>query len=171
APEHACTSGYESYDYPIIRYAEVLLTYAEALYERDGAISDDDLDLSLNLVRLRVNPEMPKLSNKLVSDNGLSMRQEIRRERTVEFYNEGFRLDDLKRWNEAITEMPKPFLGVMWEGTEYATRGGTNTYPLDTDGCIIYEDNRQWETKNDLYPLPIDQLQLNPSLKQNPDWN
>ncbi len=170
ATEHECISGYESYDYPIIRYAEVLLTYAEALYERDNEISDDDLDLSLNLVRLRVNPDMPKLSNKLVADNSLSMRQEIRRERTVEFYNEGFRLDDLKRWNEAITEMPKPFLGVMWEGTEYATRGGTNTYPLDTDGCIIYEDNRQWEIKNDLYPLPIDQLQLNPSLDQNPGW-
>lgn len=170
AAEHLVTTGYESYDYPIIRYAEVLLTYAEAVYERDGAITDDDLDLSLNLVRTRVNSEMPKLSNKLVSDNGLSMRTEIRRERTVEFYNEGFRLDDLKRWNEAKTEMPKPFLGVKWTGTEYATKGGTNTYPLDNDGCIIYEDNRQWEEKNDLYPLPIDQLQLNPQLKQNTGW-
>ena len=170
AAEHQVESRYESYDYPIIRYAEVLLTYAEAVYERDGAITDDDLDKSLNLVRLRVNPEMPKLSNDLVNKNGLSMRQEIRRERTVEFYNEGFRLDDLKRWNEAKTEMPKPFLGVKWEGTEYATKGGTNTYPLDADGCIIFEDNRQWETKNDLYPLPIDQLQLNPNLEQNPGW-
>ena len=66
--------------------------------------------------------------------------------------------------------MPKPFLGVKWTGTEYATKGGTNTYPLDNDGCIIYEDNRQWEDKNDLYPLPIDQLQLNPKLNQNPGW-
>lgn len=170
ATERECTSGYESYDYPIVRYAEVLLTYAEALYERDGAISDDDLDLSLNLVRLRVNPEMPKLSNALVNNNGLNMRTEIRRERTVEFYNEGFRLDDLKRWNEAINEMPMPFLGVKWEGTEYTTKGGSNTYPLDADGCLIYEDNRQWEEKNDLYPLPIDQLQLNPNLGQNPGW-
>lgn len=171
ATEHQCTNGYESYDYPLIRYAEVLLTYAEALYERDGAISDDDLDISLNLVRLRVNPEMPKLSNNLVKNNGLNMRQEIRRERTVEFYNEGFRLDDLKRWNLAKIEMPMPFLGVQWTGTEYATRGGELNYPLDSDGCIIYEDNRQWNEANDLYPLPLDQLQLNPNLGQNPGWN
>ncbi len=170
ATEHECQSGYESYDYPIIRYAEVLLTYAEAVCERDGRISDDDLDISLNLVRGRVNPDMPKLSNKLVNDNGLDMITEIRRERTVEFYNEGFRLDDLKRWNLAKTEMPKPFLGVKWTGTEYETKGGTLTYPLDSDGCIIYEGNRQWEEKNDLYPLPIDQLQLNPNLGQNPGW-
>lgn len=170
AAEHLVETRYESYDYPIIRYAEVLLTYAEALYERDDAISDDALDLSLNLVRQRVNPEMPKLSNSLVNGNGLSMRTEIRRERTVEFYNEGFRLDDLKRWNEAINEMPKPFLGVKWTGTEYATRGGTLTYPLDDEGCIIFEKDRMWETKNDLYPLPIDQLQLNPNLEQNPGW-
>lgn len=170
ATEHQCTSGYESYDYPIIRYAEVLLTYAEAIYEREEAISDADLDLSLNLVRCRVNPDMPKLSNALVNANALDMRTEIRRERTVEFYNEGFRLDDLKRWNEAINEMPKPFLGVKWTGTEYATKGGSNTYPLDDEGCIVFEDNRQWKKKNDLYPLPLDQLQLNPNLGQNPEW-
>lgn len=170
ATERQCTTGYESYDYPIIRYAEVLLTYAEALYERDDKISDDDLNLSLNLVRSRVNPEMPPLTNDLVSKNGLNMRTEIHRERTVEFYNEGFRLDDLKRWNEAKHEMPMPFLGVKWDGTEFATKGGKSNYPLDADNCIIFEDNRQWETKNDLYPLPIEQQQLNPNLGQNPGW-
>ena len=44
---------------------------------------------------------MPGLTNKLVNDNGLSMREEIRRERTVELFHEGFRLDDLKRWKTA----------------------------------------------------------------------
>lgn len=170
ATERGVESRYESYDYPIIRYAEVLLNYAEATYELTEQISDNDLDISLNLVRCRVNPEMPKLSNSLVSANGLDMRQEIRRERTVEFFNEGFRLDDLKRWKTAEIEMPMPFLGVKWTGTEYATRGGTLTYPLDPEGCIIYEDNRVWEQKHYLYPLPLDQLQLNPNLGQNPGW-
>ena len=50
---------------------------------------------------------MPKLSNNLVTANGLNMREEIRRERTVELFNEGFRIDDLKRWKTAETEMPK----------------------------------------------------------------
>lgn len=170
ATERKVETRYESYDYPIIRYAEVLLNYAEAKYELTEQISDDDLDLSLNLVRCRINPEMPKLSNALVSANGLDMRQEIRRERTVEFFNEGFRLDDLKRWKTAEVEMPMPFLGVKWTGTEYATKGGTLSYPLNADGCIIYEDNRVWEQKHYLYPLPLDQLQLNPNLGQNPGW-
>ena len=92
---------YESMDFPIIRYAEVLLNFAEAIYELNDKISDSDLDKSLNLVRLRVNPTMPKLSNSFVTSNGLSMREEIRRERTVELYLEGFRIDDLKRWKTA----------------------------------------------------------------------
>lgn len=76
----------------IIRYAEVLLNYAEAVFERDNEISDADLAKSLNLVRKRVNPEMPDLTNGFVLSNGLDMRTEIRRERTVELFDECFRL-------------------------------------------------------------------------------
>ena len=162
---------YEGYDFPIIRYAEVLLNYAEAVYERDNAISDSDLDLSLNLVRLRVNPEMPKLSNTLVNSNGLDMREEIRRERTVELYFEGFRIDDLKRWKTAETEMPKDILGIKWEGTEFQTAWGTESNRArNADGCLIMESGRAWSEKNYLHPLPTDQLQLNPKLGQNPGW-
>ena len=96
AAERKVQTNSEGYDYPVIRYAEVLLNYAEAVYERDDAISDDDLNISLNLVRNRINKSMPKLSNNLVTANGLNMREEIRRERTVELFNEGFRIDDLK---------------------------------------------------------------------------
>ena len=42
-------TGMEAYDFPVIRYAEVLLNYAEAVFERDGQISDEDLAISLNL--------------------------------------------------------------------------------------------------------------------------
>jgi hypothetical protein len=121
ACERAVNTNYEGYDYPIIRYAEVLLNYAEAIYERDNAITNEDLDISLNLVRCRINAGMPKLSNEFASTNGLDMRTEIRRERTIELYNEGFRIDDLKRWKTAETEMPQDFLGVKWTGTEYQT--------------------------------------------------
>lgn len=50
-----------SYDWPVLRYAEVLLTYAEAVYERDDKISDEDLNKSLNLVRQRVNKKIWRL--------------------------------------------------------------------------------------------------------------
>ena len=170
AAERKVQTNSEGYDYPVIRYAEVLLNYAEAVYERDDAISDDDLNISLNLVRNRINKSMPKLSNNLVTANGLNMREEIRRERTVELFNEGFRIDDLKRWKTAETEMPKDFLGIKWTGTEYATKWPNVFYAKNSDGYIILETGRKWESKHYLYPLPTDQLQLNPNLKQNPGW-
>ncbi len=160
----------EGYDYPIIRYAEVLLNYAEAVYERDGSITDDDLNKSLNLVRNRVNPKMPKLSNAFVEIHNLDMRTEIRRERTVELFNEGFRIDDLKRWKTAEDEMPMDFLGIKWTGTEYQNKWSNVSYPRNSEGFIVLETGRKWEDKHYLYPLPVDQLQLNPKLKQNPGW-
>lgn len=171
--ERSVPATQESYDYPVIRYAEVLLNYAEAVYEKNGSISDADLDKSLNLVRQRVNKTMPKLSNALVSANGLSMQTEIRRERTVEFFYEGFRVDDLKRWNTAATVLKQPLLGIKWTGTAYQTtwtaQAGT---PKDADGNLIVDPaaNRMFSDKNYLLPLPTQQIQLNPNLSQNPGW-
>lgn len=164
-------TGMEAYDYPIIRYAEVLLNYAEAVFERDDKISDEDLAISLNLTRKRVNPNMPDLTNAFVSANNLEMRTEIRRERTVEFYDENFRIDDLKRWKTAEEEMPMNLTGVKWRGTEYETKwSDASSKTMDAEGCIIYEQGRVWEEKHYLYPLPMDQLKLNPNLKQNLGW-
>ncbi|MBD8388943.1 RagB/SusD family nutrient uptake outer membrane protein [Dysgonomonas sp. BGC7] len=171
ATERLVADTREGYDFPIIRYAEVLLNYAEAVFERDQNISDEDLNISLNLVRLRVNPDMPKLSNNFVSVNGLDMRTEIRRERTVELFDEGFRLDDLKRWKTAEVEMPMDLLGVKWLGTEFQTKWPNVSYSKNSDGCLILETGRKWEQKNYLLPLPADQVQLNPNLGNNPGWN
>lgn len=156
-------------DYPVIRYAEVLLNYAEAIYELNGSISNTELNESLNLVRWRSNPDMPGLTTELVSNNGLSMREEIRRERAIELIHEGFRIDDLKRWYTASTDMPQTQLGVKYSGTWFESNWAiTNT--LSSDGCLILYSGRSWEDKNYLYPLPADQLQLNPQLGQNPGW-
>ena len=170
ATERKVDDTNEGYDYPVIRYAEVLLNYAEAVYEQGESISDADLDLSLNVVRQRSNPDMVKLSNSLVSANGLSMRDEIRAERTVELALEGFRVDDLKRWKTAETEMPQDLRGIPMTGW-FATNWTNQTRPLDADGCIILYDGRVWAEKNYLYPIPSDELQLNPELGQNKGWN
>lgn len=168
--EREATDGYESIDFPVIRYAEVLLNYAEATYELDGSISDADLNLSLNLVRQRINSKMPKLSNAFVESNGLSMREEIRRERTIELVLEGYRIDDLKRWATAGIEMPQDQLGVKVSGTWFETNWAAQSRPLNDEGCIILYTDRTWSEKNYLYPLPSDQRQLNPQLGQNPGW-
>jgi len=170
AVERQVSDKYESMDFPVIRYAEVLLNYAEATYELSGEISDADLDKSLNLVRARSNPYMAKLSNALVSANSLSMRTEIRRERTVELLFEGYRIDDLKRWATAPREMPMDQLGVHYTGTWFESSWTTQSRQLNSDGQIILYSNRTWDDKLYLYPIPSDQLQLNPNLGQNPGW-
>lgn len=161
---------YESYDFPILRYAEVLLTYAEATYELNGSISDEELDYSLNLVRQRINPAMPKLTNAFATANGLSLREEIRRERTVELVLEGHRIDDLKRWATAAVEMPQDQLGVRYTGTWFETNWINPGKSVNADGDLVIYTGRTWSDKLYLYPLPSDQLQLNPQLKQNPGW-
>jgi len=172
ASERHVSDTYEGYDFPVIRYAEVLLNYAEAKFEQDEMISDADLNLSLNLVRLRVNKDMPELSNAFVSANGLDMRTEIRRERTIELYNEGFRVDDLKRWYTAGTEMPKNIIGIVWKGTQYEKAwSAAASMGTDTQGRLIIQSGRVWAEKNYLYPIPSDQLKLNKNLGQNDGWN
>ncbi len=173
AAERAVSSRSEGYDFPIIRYAEVLLNYAEAVFERDNAISDEDLNISLNLVRNRVNVTMPRLSNAFVATNSLNMRTEIRRERTIELFNEGFRIDDLKRWKTAEIEMPQDMLGIKWTGTQFQTIWNSDAIKArakNTEGALIMETGRTWTDRNYLYPLPADQLKLNPNLKQNSGW-
>ena len=160
----------EGYDYPVIRYAEVLLNYAEALYELNGSITDEQLDESLNLVRRRSNPTMTLLSNSLVSGHGLDMQEEIRAERTVELFMEGFRIDDLKRWKTAEDEMPGDLLGIKYDGTGYESAWTDMPNQTNEDGYIILYSNREWNDRNYLLPLPSDELQLNPELKQNPGW-
>jgi hypothetical protein len=94
---------YLSIDYPVIRYAEVLLTYAEAQAEL-GKLTQTDLDNTVNLLRDRAG--MPHLSLNPVVDPVLQsafpnippILLEIRRERRVELAFEGFRFDDLMRW-------------------------------------------------------------------------
>ena len=172
AVERECADYEESYDFPFIRLAEVYLNYAEAKYELDNKISDADLKW-LNEVRNRVNPNMVKLSNALVDNNGLSMREEIRRERTVELFMEGFRLDDLKRWATAPQEMSQDLTGVKISGTWYETNWADHGGALSAAGRkILYNDRGAWKqsTKLYLFPLPSDQLQLNPALGQNPGW-
>ena len=170
ATERQVADASEGYDYPVIRLAEVYLNYAEAVYEANGQITDEQLDASLNLVRARSNPTMTKLSNSLVSNNGLDMLEEIRAERTVELFHEGFRIDDLKRWKTAETEMPGNRVGILWKGTQFETSWANQSNPLDENGCVIKYGDCVWNQKNYLYPLPTNELQLNNQLGQNEGW-
>lgn len=165
------------YDYHVIRYAEVLLNLAEATYERDGAISDEVLNNTINVIRQRKGVEMPPLTNAFVNTNQMDMQEEIRRERTIELAFEGFRRDDLRRWKTAETELIKPILGIKYKNSEYETIGAINEgnqSGFDAEGFIIVEpaENRKFVSpKNYYYSLPLDEIQLNKNLlPNNPGW-
>lgn len=128
-------------DFMIIRLPEMLLTYAEATYELDNSISDDDLDKTINVIRQRAH--IADLTNALVNQYGLDMKEEIRRERTIELYGEGFRFFDLCRWGIAVEELDRPvcsyYVKYNGEDTEIAT-ADKPFYP----GTKIY-DASVWE--------------------------
>ncbi|WP_205508886.1 RagB/SusD family nutrient uptake outer membrane protein [Longitalea arenae] len=189
----------ESQDYPQIRLAEVYLIYAEALMEKNGAISDAELNSSINLLRARAG--IAPLTNALVNDNGLNMLDEIRRERTVELYGECFRYDDLKRWGIAERQLNQDVCGMIVGGASYETdfkvsskvnpgvdsttslyiqknyeNGGVAETSVPTkfgDLKAILLDagsNRNFKRMHYLYPIPLRQIQLNPNLVQNNEY-
>ena len=166
-------NGAATVDKPLIRYAEVLLILAEAKYELAGAISDADLNTTINLLRTRAGMAA-KLTNAFVAANNLNMREEIRRERTVELCIEGFRYDDLIRWKTAETVLPKSILGAKYTPTEWVGTAATSLN-LNPDRVIIVEDVSKRATFNPtrdyLYPVPLNEISLSGgSVTQNPGW-
>lgn len=168
-------TGFGFLDFIVIRYAEVLLNYAEATYELNGSISDDDLNKTINLLRNRASNNTPAklalLSNAFVSANGLDMLEEIRRERNVELALEGFNYWDLIRWKKAETELPKEMKGPRYFPNEMVGLAKPN---IDADSIIIYQSgaNRRFDAGKDyLWPIPTLQIALtNGAYTQNPGW-
>lgn len=164
-------------DYIVMRYAEVLLNYAEAVYELNSSISDADLDISVNELRKRVG--MISLTNAFVNEQQtkgyhVDMLGEIRRERRVELAGEGLRYDDIIRWKQAESVLPETIKGTKFQQAHYPNTIPGKDVQLDENGFIIVEkgDARSFETpKNYLFPLPLRELSLNPNLKQNAGWD
>lgn len=88
-----------STDLILVRYADVLLMYAEAKNEAEGPV--EAVYTAVNKVRARAG--MPDFPEGLTKDQ---MREEIRHERDVEFAMEGIRYNDLIRWRIAETVLP-----------------------------------------------------------------
>jgi hypothetical protein len=129
---------------PVIRYAEVLLNYAEAKAEL-GTITQADLDMSVKLLRDRVSmPGMDLAAANAVPDDYLANQYthvsgvnkgvilEIRRERRIELVMEGFIWNDLMRWKEGH------LLAVQFKGAYFP---GEGSFDLDGNGStdlVIY---------------------------------
>lgn len=161
----------------MMRYAEVLLNYAEAKIE-SGSIDQSVLD-AINKLRQRTSVDMPPITT---TDQN-ELRYAVRRERKYEMSVEGGRLFDIRRWGIAEVVMQKPVLGRM-----------KLSYPsvpprVDEHGTAWYDDipiappgepadfqmrlveARSFNPARDyLWPIPDIEIITNPSLVQNPGY-
>lgn len=118
-----------------LRYADILLMYAEAL-TMQGKVSQ-----AYPLVnRIRNRAELTELAQGL---NESEMMAEIRHQRMIEFFREGYRFYDLKRW------------GLLEEEIEDSDKVGREFFNL---------------SRHEYFPIPQDELNTNPNLEQNPGW-
>ncbi|MEX6690578.1 RagB/SusD family nutrient uptake outer membrane protein [Danxiaibacter flavus] len=198
----------ESYNsIPIIRYAEVLLNYAEAKAEL-GTFTADDWNNTAGALRTRAgvkNNGLPVdvdayMKANFFSDISSPVIMEIRRERGVELACEGNRYDDLRRWKAGkLLERVYDGIYVPAKGQLLDLNGdgkydvcfvdkvpadkvsGVVYFQLDNNtsklsqgdkGNLIWLSNitKKYEDKKYLYPIPYNEIILNPNLVQNPGW-
>ncbi|WP_159519795.1 RagB/SusD family nutrient uptake outer membrane protein [Sunxiuqinia indica] len=163
---------YESYVHtPLMRYAEVLLSYLEAVNESSpGSVGQELLDLTINDIRDRVN--LPPIQIANVSSQEL-VREAVRKERRVELVFEGFRYFDVLRWGIAAQELNHTFTGVKLSDDPNAPnfRGsGASASPVDEDMYYQFE-TRRWSDHNRYFPIPQNDLNINENLVQNEGYN
>lgn len=144
--------AYGPIDFPIIRFADVLLNWAEALTESNdiaGAIQ------KVNLVRARAGIALLQNSDATKPTyvaNQANMRDRIRNERRIEFINEGVNYFDELRWK-------------TWKDTKF---GGANGYRSVWGQNIA---NYTWGGDHFYtWPIPQAEIQINSKLVQNPGW-
>lgn len=126
-------------NYPSIRFAEMLLTFAEAHTLNTGY--DDRARTALDRLRDRVG--MPHVPVSLSQEEALEL---IRNERRIELAGEGFRLDDIRRY-----------------GNEYAEKYMNNVPVVRPDGETVL--TMKWDKRMMLYPIPQTAIDVNPLLK------
>src|SRR5690606_19680794 len=139
-----------------LRYAEILLTYAEASVEL-GEIDNSVLD-AVNAIRSRNDVEMPLIS----TTDPSRLRAEIRNERMVELAMEGHRLFDIRRWNIAEQVIPGTVKGMTY--IDRKKSGELTTVQLSG---YVKEFN---PSKHYLWPIPSSEIILNENLVQNPGY-
>lgn len=138
-------------DMIIIRYADILLLYAEALNE-NGKTSEAHQYVNMVRARSNMNDLEVTAGGEL---NQSDFREQIKHERLVELCGEYIRWFDLKRWGEYGPQVANDF-------TVPATGDVIARDPIFTNFRV---------GQDELFPIPLDELDINPNLlPQNPGW-
>lgn len=134
----------------LMRFADVLLMYAEAKIE----LNQIDGSVKAALDQLRDRVDMPSVTLGTQAE----MIDLVRNERVVELAFEGHRLADIRRWKIAEDVMPGNVSGVD-------VREGSNVVTLRGLWQRTFADPRDY-----LWPIPATERDLNPALEQNPGY-
>lgn len=155
---------YETYPFPDMRFADLILFYAEALNEMKD-VPDAEVYQYVDMIRERAGlqgvveswenysnqPDKPKTK--------AGMREIIQRERKIEFACEGVYYWDSHRWKTALKEQNRPIQGWNVNATELQ-----DYYTVTT----IYQ--QEFTYRDYFAPIPESDLTRNPQLIQNPGW-
>ena len=150
-PDNDGINNYDWTNFIYIRYAEVLLTFAEARNENLSAPDTEVYD-AVNQIRQRPSVNLPPLPSGLSKDQ---MREAIRLERRLEFAFEGMHLFDTRSYKTTEKDVTKPVYGVNAKGES------------------IFIETRKFNANRDyLWAIPLEEVDLaQGALKQNPGWD
>jgi len=147
-------------NWPIIRYAEILLSYLESKLESGATIDQTLLDQTINKVRGRAAVNMPAVT---ITDP-TELRKIVRRERRVEFAWEGLRYYDILRWGIAADVLNGTYHGMKLTNDP----ANYTTYPVDAEGYFVMGKTRAFKKGvNELWPIPQSERDINKNLTQN----
>ena len=142
--------GNTSMNFQMMRYAEVLLNYAEAINEAaDNATNRQLAVVQLNAIRARAG-----ITGTLDAANftQAQLRERIRKERRVELCFEEHRFFDIRRWEIAVDVLNKPAVGIAKEGGQYVR---------------IKIEDRIYNTRMNFMPIPNSDVNNCPLIYQN----
>lgn len=143
---------------PIIRYAEVLLSYLEAELEAGKPISQVLLDQTINAVRGRASVKMPPIR---VTDPNL-LRPILRNERRIELAFEGIRLWDIFRWDIGDQVLKGDFWGAPFPNSQLYAK---TSRKLDPKFRWFVTSKNFRKGIDDRWPIPQSEINVNPKLK------
>jgi len=155
--DRTATNYNSSVNLILLRYADVLMMYAEAKNEL-GEMTSDVWDKTIKPIRQRAgfsNATALDFDNSLSSDE---LREIIRRERRSEFAFEGLRIFDIRRWMISEIVLNEPVKGIKVESGQF---------PKDENGNIIVEQRIFQAPKHYLWPIPQFEMDQNQALAPN----
>ena len=160
---------------PAIRYAEILLNYAEAVNELQGSYqvaswdgsktytlqrTADELKRGIQPIRIRAGiPDFPASAYA----DPTEFRKMLKRERQIELMAEGHRYFDLRRWKDAPEEESLPIYGCNTKMTREQAE-------VFHQPVRISEVRNRFTERSYFWPFHIDELYRNRYLTQNPGW-